>query len=83
MGKNVKLAVAFLTLASGSLDVTAFMRLGGVFASVMTSNLVFVGIAAVKTEVSLAKHCAVALVSYIVGVGIGTAVAKRQRLPVL
>ncbi len=42
----------------------------------MTSNLVFVGIAAVKTEVSLAKHCAVALVSYIVGVGIGSTVAK-------
>lgn len=58
-----------MTLASGSLDVTAFMRLGGVFASVMTSNLVFVGIAAVKTEVSLAKHCAVALVSHPEGWG--------------
>jgi uncharacterized membrane protein YoaK (UPF0700 family) len=76
LAKNVKLAVAFLTLATGSLDLTAFLRLGGVFASVMTSNLVFVGIAVVKAEVSLGKHCAVALASYIVGVGIASRVAK-------
>lgn len=43
--KNIVWAMALLTLATGSLDVTAFLRLGGVFASVMTSNLVFVGIA--------------------------------------
>jgi uncharacterized membrane protein YoaK (UPF0700 family) len=71
----VNLTVAALTLASGSLDVTAFMRLGGVFASVMRSNLVFVGIAAVKAEGALGKDCAVALVRYIAGVGIATAVA--------
>jgi uncharacterized membrane protein YoaK (UPF0700 family) len=74
--KNIISAMAVLTLASGSLDVTAFLRLGGVFASVMTSNLVFVGIAVVKAERSLVTHCAVALVSYIVGVGTATAVAK-------
>jgi uncharacterized membrane protein YoaK (UPF0700 family) len=74
--KNITWTIAVLTLASGSLDVTAFMRLGGVFASVMTSNLVFVGIAAVNAEGSLGKHCAVALVSYIVGVGSATVVAK-------
>jgi uncharacterized membrane protein YoaK (UPF0700 family) len=42
----------------------------------MTSNLVFVGIAAVKAEGPLGTHCAVALVSYIVGVATATAVAK-------
>jgi uncharacterized membrane protein YoaK (UPF0700 family) len=74
--KNIIWAMAVLTLATGSLDVTAFLRLGGVFASVMTSNLVFVGIAAVKTEGSLGAHCAVALVGYIVGVGAATVVAR-------
>jgi uncharacterized membrane protein YoaK (UPF0700 family) len=74
--KNIIWAMAVLTVATGSLDVTAFLRLGGVFASVMTSNLVFVGIAAVKAERSLGTHCAVALGSYIVGVGIATAVTK-------
>jgi uncharacterized membrane protein YoaK (UPF0700 family) len=73
--------MAVLTLATGSLDVTAFLRLGGVFASVMTSNLVFVGIAAVKAEASLGTHCAVALVSYIAGVGTATAVAKPGEGP--
>jgi uncharacterized membrane protein YoaK (UPF0700 family) len=76
--KNVKLVMAALTLASGSLDVTAFLRLGGVFGSVMTSNLVFVGIAAVRAEGPLGEHCAVALVGYIVGVATGTAVSKPR-----
>jgi uncharacterized membrane protein YoaK (UPF0700 family) len=74
--RDVRLALAALSLATGSLDVTAFLRLGGVFASVMTSNLLFVGIAAVKAEGSLAKRCAVVLISYIVGVGIGSRVAQ-------
>ena len=36
----------------------------------------FVGIAAVKAEGSLAERCGVALISYIVGVGIGSRVAQ-------
>ena len=55
--------------------MTAFLRLGGVFASVMTSNLVFVGIAVVKTEAAFGARCAVAILSYIVGVGLGSAIA--------
>jgi uncharacterized membrane protein YoaK (UPF0700 family) len=39
---DTKVALAALTIARGSLDVTAFLRLGGVFARIMTSNLVFV-----------------------------------------
>jgi uncharacterized membrane protein YoaK (UPF0700 family) len=68
-------ALVALTIASGSLDVTAFLRLGGVFASVMTSNLVFVGIAAVKTEAAFGRRCAVAILSYVVGVAIGSLLA--------
>jgi uncharacterized membrane protein YoaK (UPF0700 family) len=68
-------ALVALTMATGSLDVTAFLRLGGVFASVMTSNLVFVGIAVVKTEAAFGRRCAVAILSYIVGVAIGSALA--------
>jgi uncharacterized membrane protein YoaK (UPF0700 family) len=69
--------VAFIALAAStaSLDVTAFLRLGGVFASVMTSNLVFVGIAAVKTEAAFGARCAVAILSFVVGVGVGSAIA--------
>jgi uncharacterized membrane protein YoaK (UPF0700 family) len=72
---NAKVALIALTASTASLDVTAFLRLGGVFASVMTSNLVFVGIAVVKTEAAFGIRCAVAILSYVVGVGIGSAIA--------
>jgi uncharacterized membrane protein YoaK (UPF0700 family) len=70
-----KVALIALTASTASLDVTAFLRLGGVFASVMTSNLIFVGIAAVKAEGALGTRCAIAILSYVVGVGVGSAVA--------
>ena len=41
----------------------------------MTSNLVFVGVAVVKTEAAFGARCAVAILSYIVGVGFGSAIA--------
>jgi uncharacterized membrane protein YoaK (UPF0700 family) len=72
---HARMALVALTAGTASLDVTAFLRLGGVFASVMTSNLVFVGIAVVKTEAAFGVRCAVAILSYIVGVGVGSAIA--------
>jgi uncharacterized membrane protein YoaK (UPF0700 family) len=75
MRTQARVALIALTASTASLDVTAFLRLGGVFASVMTSNLVFVGIAAVKTEGALGARCAIAILSYAVGVGVGSAVA--------
>jgi uncharacterized membrane protein YoaK (UPF0700 family) len=72
---HARLALVALTAGTASLDVTAFFRLGGVFASVMTSNLVFVGVAVVKTEAAFGVRCAVAILSYIAGVGLGSAIA--------
>ena len=72
---TAKVALIALTASTASLDVTAFLRLGGVFASVMTSNLIFVGIAAVKAEGALGTRCAIAILSYVAGVGVGSAVA--------
>jgi uncharacterized membrane protein YoaK (UPF0700 family) len=77
MGRtDSKVALAALSIASGSLDVSAFLRLGGVFASIMTSNLIFVSLAAVKADATLGQHCATALFSYVAGVGIGSALAR-------
>lgn len=76
MRTKARVALIALTASTASLDVTAFLRLGGVFASVMTSNLVFVGIAAVKAEGAFGARCAVAILSYVAGVGVGSAVAK-------
>jgi uncharacterized membrane protein YoaK (UPF0700 family) len=53
-----------------------FLRLGGVFASIMTSNLIFASLAAVKDDGNLGRHCAVALLSYVIGVGAGSSLAR-------
>jgi len=72
---HARIALVALTAGTASLDVTAFFRLGGVFASEMTSNLVFVGVAIVKTEAAFGARCAVAILSYVAGVGLGSAIA--------
>ena len=61
-----------LTFASGANDVFAFTRLGGVFTSVMTGNIVFFGLAVAERSVSLASHTAVAIAGYIMGVVVAT-----------
>src|SRR5580698_4236099 len=70
---DTKVALVALSVASGSLDVSAFLRLGGVFASIMTSNLIFVSLAVVKADAALGEHCATALACYITGVALGSA----------
>ena len=60
-----------LTLASGATDVATFIRLGSVFASVMTGNLVLLGLAIGRSG-ALATHAVVAIAGYSVGVAAGT-----------
>jgi uncharacterized membrane protein YoaK (UPF0700 family) len=61
-----------LTFASGAADVASFTRLGDVFTSVMTGNIVLWGLAAARGSLTLASHTAVAIAGYIVGVALGT-----------
>jgi uncharacterized membrane protein YoaK (UPF0700 family) len=61
-----------LTFGSGATDVVAFTRLGGVFTSVMTGNIVFFGLAAGERSVSLATHTTVAIAGYIAGVAVAS-----------
>jgi uncharacterized membrane protein YoaK (UPF0700 family) len=69
---GIDTALVALAFASGSLDVSSLLRLGGVFASIMTSNLIFVSLAVVKGDATLGQHCATALLSYVAGVGAGS-----------
>lgn len=46
MGARLGLVGVLLTFAAGSTDLACFLRLGHVFASVMTGNLVLLGLAA-------------------------------------
>jgi len=67
--------IILLTLVTGSIDAIGFTRLGGVFTSVMTGNMVLLGVASGKGDVSLAIHTGVAFVGYVAGSLIGARVA--------
>ena len=80
------LAVA-LTLGTGAMDVVSFTRLGGVFSSVMTGNLVVLGLAAARQSGELAAHTALAFAGYVTGAALGTRIAgpphsREQTWPV-
>jgi uncharacterized membrane protein YoaK (UPF0700 family) len=68
---TVFLFAVALTVGTGAIDVTAFTRLGTVFASVMTGNLVLLGLAAERLSGTLAIHTLVAFAGYVVGVAAG------------
>jgi uncharacterized membrane protein YoaK (UPF0700 family) len=59
-----------LTLAAGATDVASFTRLGDVFATVMTGNLVLLGLAIGRSG-ALATHAVVAFGGYMLGVAAG------------
>ncbi len=64
-----------LTFGSGAMDVASFTRLGAVFTSVLTGNIVLGGLAVALRSLSLASHTAVSIAGYIAGVAAGTWVA--------
>ena len=59
--------VIALTVVTGALDAIGFTRLGGVFTSVMTGNMVLLGVAAAKGQAALAIHTGVAFFGFIAG----------------
>jgi len=60
-----------LTIGSGGTDVTSFTRLGGVFTSVMTANIVLFGLSIVTKSGLLAGHTALSVAGYVLGVAAG------------
>ena len=63
-----------LTFGSGAMDVASFTRLGDVFTSVMTGNIVLCGLAAARGSVSLITHTVTAFAGYVAGVASGARV---------
>lgn len=66
-----------LAVNSGATDAIGFVALGGAFTSVMTGNMVLVGLAAAKADGGLALRSALAIVLYMVGSVIGSRIAGR------
>ncbi len=70
--------VVLLTVTTGVVDAACFLGLGSVFSSVITGNLVLLGIAAGTASASLAVHSGVALAGYSAGVAAGAPLAARR-----
>ncbi|HET7013299.1 MAG TPA: YoaK family protein [Streptosporangiaceae bacterium] len=71
--------VVVLTLTSGAVDAATFLRLGHVFSSVVTGNLVLLGIAAGQRSASLALSGGLALAGYAAGVLLGGVLAGESQ----
>lgn len=78
---NMPLTVlaAVLTFGTGAMDVASITRLGGVFSSVMTGNLVLLGLAAARPSGELAVHSALAFAGYVTGAAFGTWIVGSPR----
>ena len=70
--------VVLLTLTTGAVDATSFLALGNVFSSVITGNMVLLGVAAGAARPALAVHSGVALAGYVAGVAIGAPLAAHR-----
>jgi uncharacterized membrane protein YoaK (UPF0700 family) len=58
---------ALLAMTAGATDVVSFLGLGGVFSSVMTANLVLLGLSASQHDAALATHTAAAFAGFAAG----------------
>lgn len=70
--------VVVLAVTTGALDAVIFLHLARVFSSVITGNMVLLGIAAGGHAGSLAVHAGVALAGYAVGVLAAAPVSPAQ-----
>jgi hypothetical protein len=68
-----------LAVASGAADVVSFLRLGNVFASVMTGNLVLFGLGVARRSGALFGHSTTALAGYVAGVALGAVIGRGIR----
>jgi uncharacterized membrane protein YoaK (UPF0700 family) len=71
--------VVLLAIVSGSVDAIGFVGLGGAFTSVMTGNLVLTGVSLAHGDYELLLRVAAAIVSYMLGCGIGARIARDHR----
>ena len=76
MPRAVTTAAVLLTVGSAATDVVCFTRLGSVFASVMTSNIVFLGLSAAQHSGALAERASLGVAAYSIGVAAASRLAR-------
>jgi uncharacterized membrane protein YoaK (UPF0700 family) len=72
------LRVVLLTVTSGAANAVSFLALGKVFTSVITGNLVLLGLVTATHSASEAIHASTALGGYVAGVLAGAPLAARH-----
>ena len=72
-------AAVALAVTSGATDALAFLALGGAFTSVMTGNLVLLGISLGQRDPRLAEQIALAVIGYVIGCAVGARIAGKSR----
>ncbi|MEU8194230.1 YoaK family protein [Microbispora amethystogenes] len=73
------LLVVLLSLNSGATDAIGLLLLGGAFTSVMTGNMVLLGVSGAQGNGPLALHAGVAIICFVVGCAVGHRLAGSAR----
>lgn len=71
--------VTVLAVVSGATDAIGFLGLGGAFTSVMTGNMVLLGLGAGTGNTTRVVHAGLAIAAFVVGCVIGTRIAGVSR----
>jgi uncharacterized membrane protein YoaK (UPF0700 family) len=80
MGAGLRqLLVVLLALVSGATDAIGLVALGGAFTSVMTGNLVILGVSASTTDGALAIASGGAILAFCAGAALGARLAGSPR----
>src|SRR3954454_9178230 len=74
-----QLLLVLLAVTSGATDALGFVALGGAFTSVMTGNMILLGISATTADGSLAVRSGAAIVFFMLGAFIGARIARTPR----
>lgn len=69
--------LVLLAVNSGATDAIGYVALGGAFTSVMTGNMVLIGLSAARSDGALALRSALAIVLFMAGCVIGSRVAGQ------
>ena len=70
-----------LAVNSGATDAIGFVGLGGVFTSVMTGNMVLLGVSISQWDGTLALHTLLVIACFALGCGIGARIAHLAEDP--
>lgn len=77
--RHTGVVVVCLSTVAGATNALSFMRVGKVFASVMTGNVVLLGVSSGRQDASLAWHAGLTFLGYVLGTVIGARLSNASK----